>query len=145
MKKNKSLLLRCIKLLTALAVLGATVFFAGAFWPLAITEVTSRPERLMFTNLALVDVESGRVITGQSILIENGQIAEIGSHISADDAQVVDGHGRYAIPGLFDMHAHSIKLAPSLTHPLFVAAGVTAIRGLGGLRGGQAPLESDGA
>jgi imidazolonepropionase-like amidohydrolase len=135
MKNKKSLILRCIKLLTALAVLGATVFFAGAYWPLAIPEVTSRPERLMFTNLALVDVESGSVITGQSMLIENGQIAEIGSHISADDAQVVDGLGRYAIPGLFDMHAHSIKMAPSLTHPLFVAAGVTAIRDMGGCIG----------
>ena len=33
------------------------------------------------------------------------------------------------------MHVHSIKMAPSLTHPLFVAAGVTAVRDMGGCIG----------
>jgi len=137
MSKKKSLVLGCIKLLGAFAVLGASVFFAGAYWPLAIPEVAPRPGRLLFTDLALVDVEAGRVVHGQSILIENGQIAALGSNIPADDAQVVAGDGRYAIPGLFDMHAHSIKLAPALAHPLFVAAGVTAIRDMGGCIGAE--------
>jgi imidazolonepropionase-like amidohydrolase len=135
MKKNKRLIAGCLKVASGLAVLGATMFFVGAYWPLAIPEATPRPERLLFNNLALVDVESGSVVTGQSILIENGQISGIGARITANGAQVVDGRGRYAIPGLFDMHVHSIKLAPVLTHPLFVAAGVTAIRDMGGCIG----------
>jgi hypothetical protein len=36
---------------------------------------------------------------------------------------------------MFDMHVHSIKLSPILTHPMFVAAGVTAVRDMGGCIG----------
>ena len=124
-----------IKLVVALLGITACVFFAGIHWPLALPEVLPRPEQLLLTNLSLVDVESGSITHGQSILIRQGQIAEIGSVIAADGAEVVDGSGRYAIPGLFDMHAHSIKMSPALMHPLFVAAGVTAIRDMGGCIG----------
>lgn len=124
-----------IKVVIALLGITACVFIAGINWPLALPEVSPRPEQLLLTNLALVDVESGSITHGQSILIRQGQIAEIGSVISADGAQVVDGSGRYAIPGLFDMHAHSLKMSPALMHPLFVAAGVTAIRDMGGCIG----------
>lgn len=137
MKKKRSLIKACLQFLVALVTLAAAVFFAGAYWPLATPEVVSRPGRLLLTNVAVVDVESGIVHIGQSVLIENGHIATIGSNIPANDAQMVDGRGRFVIPGLFDMHAHSIKMAPALSHPLFVAAGVTAIRDMGGCIGSK--------
>jgi len=136
-KKKRSLIKACLQFLFALVALATTVFFAGAYWPLVMPEVAAGPGRLLLTNVAVVDVESGNVTIGQSVLIENGHIATIDSNIPADGTQVVDGHGRFVIPGLFDMHAHSIKMAPALSHPLFVAAGVTAIRDMGGCIGSK--------
>jgi N-acetylglucosamine-6-phosphate deacetylase len=41
----------------------------------------------------------------QSILIEDGMIAMVGSEAAAADA-VIDGTGLLAVPGLFDIHCH---------------------------------------
>ena len=40
------------------------------------------------------------------VLIEGAKIVEVGQSISAPDATVVDGAGKYLIPGLVDMHVH---------------------------------------
>ena len=87
------------------------------------------------TNASVVDVESGIVRNNYSILVEDDEIIAVGAELTAEDAHVLDAAGRYAIPGMFDMHVHSIKMAPSLTHPLFVANGVTAVRDMGGCIG----------
>ncbi|MDZ4730232.1 MAG: amidohydrolase family protein [Xanthomonadales bacterium] len=135
MKKKTNRFVRYLKVLGILLALATGVFFTGVIWPLTTPEAVTAPARLLLTNVAVVDVESGNISSGQSILIENGQIAEVGANIPAEGIAQVNGHGRFAIPGMFDMHAHSIKMAPSLTHPLFVAAGVTAIRDMGGCIG----------
>ena len=40
------------------------------------------------------------------VLIEGKRIAEVGQDLSADGATVVDGRGKYLLPGLVDMHVH---------------------------------------
>jgi len=40
------------------------------------------------------------------VLIEGKCIAEVGQDLSADGATVVDGQGKYLLPGLVDMHVH---------------------------------------
>src|SRR5436309_894299 len=46
-------------------------------------------------------------------------------------ADVIDGGGKFVIPGLTDMHVH--VLGPDRWHvPLFLAAGVTTVLDLGG-------------
>jgi len=66
-------------------------------------------------------------------------IIAMGESLQRGSATVLDAEGRYAIPGLFDMHVHSLKMSPALTHPLFVAAGVTAVRDMGGCIGEDDP------
>ncbi|WP_329054748.1 amidohydrolase family protein [Amycolatopsis sp. NBC_01488] len=46
-------------------------------------------------------------------------------------AQVVDGRGRYLIPGLWDMHTHGLDYE-EIFPPLFLANGVTGIREMWG-------------
>ena len=49
----------------------------------------------LFTNGNLVDVIGQTVLTGGSILVENGMIKEVGTSIAAPDgAKVVDLGGR---------------------------------------------------
>ena len=40
------------------------------------------------------------------VLIEGKKIAQVAPSIEAGDAQVIDGAGKYLVPGLFDMHVH---------------------------------------
>ncbi len=61
------------------------------------------------------------VITGDRITAM-GKSGEVGVPVGA---QVVDGKGKYLIPGLWDMHVHTIS--PSFL-PLYLANGVTGVR-----------------
>ncbi len=121
--------------LIALVSVGLVGMLVGVLWPLEKPAANVRHDRLLITNTALVDVESGRLRPQQDILIEHGRITAVGPQLEVSGAHVHDASGRFAIPGLFDMHVHSIKLSPVLTHPLFVAAGVTSVRDMGGCIG----------
>lgn len=125
--------------LAAVVALIVLTFFTGVLWPLETPRPNERHERVLFTDVAIVDVEAGAVLTDRQILIGNGRILAVGREIDAGGAQVLSMRGRFAIPGLFDMHVHSIKLSPTVTHPLFVAAGVTAVRDMGGCIGIKDP------
>lgn len=50
-----------------------------------------------------------KTLAGQTVTIENGKIGQVGSQDKIripKEAIVIDGTGKYLIPGLFDMHAH---------------------------------------
>jgi imidazolonepropionase-like amidohydrolase len=47
-------------------------------------------------------------------------------------AQVIDGRGRFLIPGLWDSHTH-LTMFGDAALPLFVSQGVTSIRDMGGV------------
>ncbi len=128
----KSLFLWLGKTLLALLVLIVVVFTAGVLWPLPVPQPAPRPAETLVTNIQLVDVRTGQVVPNQQILVRNGRIVRVGDRLENREGVRVDGGGRYVIPGLFDMHVHSFKMAPTLTHPLFVAAGVTHVRDMGG-------------
>ena len=115
------------------------VFFAGVLWPLDVPEAVTAPDRLVIQNVTVVDVEGGAVRPGMDVLIEGGEITAVEPDINVQEAVVISGEGQYLIPGLFDMHVHSIAMSPVLTHPLFVAAGVTAVRDMGGCLGEDDP------
>jgi imidazolonepropionase-like amidohydrolase len=66
------------------------------------------------------------------VAIVNGRIAAR----APADAQVIDGTGKYLIPGLWDMHAH---LRDAKSAPEYVSAGITAVRDMGSA--GQRPPE----
>jgi len=125
-----------LKLLLGLFVAAACWLLAGAWWPLAVPEANKAPDQLLITNVSVVDVRNGEIEAGQNILIQNGVIVEVGPSLQpAGPIQILDARNKFAIPGLFDMHVHNFKLSPVLMHPLFVAAGVTAVRDMGGCIG----------
>ena len=66
---------------------------------------------------------------GQSVLIENGIINKIDSNlILSPEVNIIDGSGKYLIPGLIDAHVHLFKSSNDLL--LYLANGVTEIREL---------------
>ena len=120
-----------------LAVMLVAVLYvtAGVLWPLERPLPPRAEATLLLRNISLVDLAIGELRPGTDILVRNGRIEAVGTDLSAPDALELDGAGRYGVPGLFDMHVHSLRLSPELTHPLYIAAGVTAVRDMGGCLG----------
>jgi hypothetical protein len=90
---------------------------------------------LAITNVSVIDVEEGTLLSGQTVFIEKGRITKLGQIESLtipENAEQIDGSGKFLIPGLWDMHVHLVlESAPQLTMPLLIANGVTNIREMG--------------
>jgi imidazolonepropionase-like amidohydrolase len=83
------------------------------------------PTALLLRDVQIVDLERGEVHAGQSIRIDDGKISSIGpvAEFEGPAARVVEGAGRYVLPGLIDAHVH-IDHPDELT--LYPAYGVTS-------------------
>jgi hypothetical protein len=85
---------------------------------------------LAITHVNVIDVATGQVQRDRTVLIEGGRIVVVrASDATPPAVRLLDGTGRYLIPGLWDMHAHMRHpLAPTLIMPQFIAHGVTGVR-----------------
>ncbi|MFA8443959.1 amidohydrolase family protein [Yoonia sp.] len=90
----------------------------------------------LLTDVTIVDVENGTLDQGQSVLIRDGAIAQVGAGLTpTDGVDVVDGDGGFLIPGLWDSHVHifSSPDEPDTALPLYLLHGITGIRDMGAL------------
>ena len=104
---------------------------------------------IALTNVKVIDGTGSPAREGQTILIENGRIAAVGSSEeiagSVQNARVLDLQGHTVIPGLIGLHDHSFYTggngrAAQLSFSgsrLYLASGVTTIR----TTGARAPYE----
>ena len=88
---------------------------------------------LFIQHVAVVDVVAGRVLPDMTVEIRGRTIAAMDSAPRirvTRGARIVDGRGRYLIPGLWDMHVHlSFPVgAAQIFLPLMVANGVLGAR-----------------
>jgi imidazolonepropionase-like amidohydrolase len=82
------------------------------------------------TNVSVVDVTSGQLPPRRTVTINADKITAITETAPARGAMVIDGTGKFLIPGLWDMHAH-IQGNEKAWLPLYIANGVTGIRDMG--------------
>lgn len=78
-------------------------------------------------------------------MIKGNQIADIGKDLAYDEStQVIDGTGKYLIPGLWDFHVHLTfdSLVTPAMYDLFIANGITSIRDTGGLLEQMLPMKA---
>lgn len=84
---------------------------------------------VLIRDVAIVDVAHGVILPKTSILIRADKIISIGAEISAaKDARVIDGAGKFVVPGLWDMHVH---LTAREQLPAYLVYGVTGVRDMG--------------
>jgi len=93
-------------------------------------------QTLRIVNATVVDVATGELHPGSTIVIQGNRITSVGSATTANGGQVVDAKGSYVMPGLWDMHTHAFfgdgtPESRDLILPLFIANGVTGIRDMG--------------
>ncbi|MDB4906295.1 MAG: amidohydrolase [Gemmatimonadetes bacterium] len=95
-----------------------------------------------FRHVAVIDVATGAVLPDRTVLVSGNRIVSIASGEQASAAgTVIDGRGKFLMPGMWDMHMHVATLPDSTTSlnararstyfPRLLAAGVTGIRDMG--------------
>lgn len=88
----------------------------------------------LFKNGNIVDVIGETVITGGSVLVEDGIIKEVGTSIEAPaDAAIIDLEGKTMLPGLFNCHVHMCSDAGNGVRDQLSDAGLT-VRALKNLK-----------
>ena len=118
---------------------GAFIALLLVLSPLIHSHAEAQQQAIAFTNVNVVPLDRERILAGQTVIVRDGRIAEIGpaekTKVPAGALQI-DGRGKYLMPGLADMHVH---LYPGAGAPddlasqqlqLFLANGVTTIRNM---------------
>jgi imidazolonepropionase-like amidohydrolase len=102
------------------------------------------PADLTIRGATIVDVTDGSLRPNQTVLIQGNRIVAVGPADEVrvpDGGDVMDAAGGFLIPGLWDMHVHSVAnlawdmrvhsvAARDWHFPLFLAWGVTGVRNM---------------
>jgi imidazolonepropionase-like amidohydrolase len=92
---------------------------------------------LVFQNVNVIPMTDEKVLPRQTVIVKDGKIDYVGTakfKLPAD-TQVIDGTGKYLLPGLAEMHGH---IPPPTANPQviedvlfeYVANGITTVRGM---------------
>jgi imidazolonepropionase-like amidohydrolase len=110
-----------------------------AIFGAAAAHSAERP--LVVENTTIFDSTSKKMIAGQTLIVKDGRFVAVDRAGAAaaypDGARVIDGRGKYCIPGLIDAHVHLVHridyahVTGDEILPLFLAAGVTSVRSTG--------------
>jgi len=123
---------RGARLARAGAVLAAAV---AAPWPSVAAVAQDAAGTIAFVGVNVAPMDAERTIENQTVVVSDGRIAAMGP---VDDipvpegATVVEGRGRWLLPGLGEMHAHvpPDREAAERTLFLYLSQGVTTARGM---------------
>src|ERR1700690_1601743 len=118
----------------------ALVVLCGALAAAFAGAAAAAGSAVAITHVTVIDTTGAPTQPDMTVIVQDQRIVELGNsntvHAPAG-ARLVDGSGKYLIPGLWDMHVHEVfgdwiprneKVIP----PLFVANGVTGVRDMGG-------------
>ena len=96
--------------------------------------MAAHPDPVAIEHVTLIDGSGAPTLADATILVENGRVHWAGPALRAPSAArhtAIDGRGKWAIPGLVDLHVHVANCGVE-TLPLWLANGVTTIRDIGG-------------
>jgi imidazolonepropionase-like amidohydrolase len=96
------------------------------------------PHTLAFTHVTVIDATGADPQPDRTVLISGGRIVSISQAAPPAGIRLIDGRGKYLIPGLCDMHVHlagvtaNPKWSKATLLPLLIANGITTVRDMGG-------------
>jgi len=100
-------------------------------WSQSRSESNSRDNTTVFRDIAVVPMDTERALTHQNVVVQAGKIVTVGPVNSVQlpaGAIVIDGRGKFLMPGMADIHTH-VDRKEML--PLFLAAGITTVLNMG--------------
>lgn len=95
-------------------------------------EAAAPAEQVRIAHVTVIDVKTGALLPNRDVDIRDGRIAAVvpASSTPIRHARVVDGRGKFLIPGLWDCHVH-LSWTTDSALPLLVALGITDVRDVG--------------
>jgi imidazolonepropionase-like amidohydrolase len=114
------------------------ILFTGFFIALGLTAPQAAPQRpvtsIVITHVTVIDTHGGPPERDMTVVVQGRRIEEVEKSrqrtLWSGDT-VIDGRGKFLIPGLWDMEVHLSWTTVSAL-PLLVANGVTDVRDMGG-------------
>ncbi|HKP36818.1 MAG TPA: amidohydrolase family protein [Pyrinomonadaceae bacterium] len=105
--------------------------------PTARSQPKLKQNILAISNVTVIDATGAPAKPNMTVVVTGDRITEIAPTEKAaipKKAQIIDGKGKFVIPGLWDMHVHTVfKGLPETYFPLFIANGVTGVRDMAAL------------
>jgi imidazolonepropionase-like amidohydrolase len=109
----------------------AALLISFAF-PTASSQQKLQQNILAISDVTVIDATGAPAKPDMTVIITGDRITEIaqtGKVVIPKNAQVIDGKGKFLIPGLWDMHVHTaVEGLPERYFPMFIANGVTGVR-----------------
>jgi len=102
---------------------------------LALARTATAQTPIVITHVAVIDARAAVPRVDQTIIIRGNRIADAtaSAHVRIPrNARVVDGRGKFLMPGLWDMHVHTDAVGGRATLDLYVVNGVTGVRDMAG-------------
>ncbi len=104
---------------------------------------TDESAAVAFVNVTVLPMDGERVLAGHTVVVRGDRIVAVGPADvveAPEGALVVDGGGKYLLPGLAEMHGHvpPPDAPAAITEAvlfLYVANGITTVRGMLGAPG----------
>src|SRR5580700_3130955 len=117
----------------------ATLFIAIAIF-IGVASAQSPSTPIAISHVTLINPATSTVEHDATVIIDGDHIGTvlIGAMVKMPgNTRLIDGHGKFLIPGLWDMHVHTafgnwFPGGREIILPLFVANGVTGVRDMGG-------------
>jgi len=104
---------------------------------IAAAEHGQRYGRLLIRDVHVIDGNGTPTRGPMNVIVEEDRIAAVGGRAFGEFEAVIDGRGRYLLPGLINLHAHLQDSRGSHSMPfayqfnLWLASGITTIRDVG--------------
>ena len=103
--------------------------------PLLQSKQAAQESPLVIIHVTVIDGTGAKAALDQTVVIKGHRIAAMGKAgevFIPKGASVVDATGKFLIPGLWDMHVHTLEEGrPKEFFPLLIANGVTGVRDMG--------------
>jgi imidazolonepropionase-like amidohydrolase len=90
---------------------------------------------LAITHVSVIDATDSTARADRTVVIRGNRIVQVTASRSTRPpagARVVDGRGKFLIPGLWDMHVHTAIIGGRDILGMYVANGVTGVRDMAG-------------
>jgi hypothetical protein len=121
---------------TIMLILRVAVVSGVCILGVSVVRTQTTADTVALAGVNVIDVESGDVRRNQTIVVSagSGRIVEIvsGRATKPQHSRIIDGAGKFVIPGLWDMHVHAFNDGRhDYVLPLLLANGITGVRDMG--------------
>ena len=112
----------------------ALVLSAATLHSVESSASATNSDTTAIVHVTVVDVATGKESPDQTVVLQGDQVVSVSAFdatAAPPQGRILDAHGAFLIPGLWDMHVHLQDLEDL---PLYIANGVTGVRLMFGVK-----------